>query len=104
MLPPEIIDALKLIGEKLDEAVADRNSQRGAIVETAGAVPAIRNYIKAKHVRVAISMLVCDQLTFDDDWWKAFGRLDRVQFSETAYSIRKGLCGLEDALATAGHE
>jgi hypothetical protein len=40
MLPPDIIDGLKLIGEKLDEAVADRHSQRGAIVEAAGAVPA----------------------------------------------------------------
>jgi hypothetical protein len=45
MLPPEIVDALRLIGEKLDEAVADRNSQR-AIAEAAGAVPIIRDYIK----------------------------------------------------------
>ena len=101
MLPPEIIDGLRLVGEKLDEAVADRQSQRGAIVEAAGAVPGIRDYIKAKEFRVAIAMLVCEQLTFDDDWWEAFGRLDREKFLETAYSIRKGLFGLEGGLATA---
>ena len=30
MLPAEIREALQLVGEKLDEAVADRNSQRSA--------------------------------------------------------------------------
>ena len=98
MLPPELVDGLKLIGEKLDEAVADRNSQRGAIVEAAGAVPAVRDFIKAQDARVAIAMLVCEQLIYDDGWWEEFGKFDREKFLETAYGIRKGLCELEDGL------
>lgn len=101
MLPPEIAEGLKLVGEKLDEAVADRNSQRGAIVEAAGAVPAIRGYINNNDARVAIAMLVCEHLIFDDDWWDAFGRSDREKFLETAYFIRKGLAALELGLAAA---
>jgi hypothetical protein len=74
MLPAEIVQGLKLVGEKLDKAVADRQSQRGALAEVAGVVPAIRDYIKAEDVRIASAMLVCEQLTFDDDWWEAFGK------------------------------
>lgn len=98
-LPPEIADCLKLVGEKLDEAVADRKSQRGAIVEAGGAVPAIRGYIKDNETRVAIAMLACEQLTFDDAWWEAFGQSYREKFLETAYFIRKGLAALELGLA-----
>jgi hypothetical protein len=101
MLPADIGEALKLVTEKLDEAVADRQSQRGAIVEAAGAVPAIRAYIKAKDVRIAITMLVCEPLTFDDAWWEALGKSEREPFLETAYAIRKGLCALETALANS---
>jgi len=39
-------------------------------------VPAIRGYIKDNEARVAIAMLACEQLIFDDAWWEAFGQSD----------------------------
>jgi hypothetical protein len=100
MLLPEITEALKLLGEKLDEAVAESDLQRTAIERAAQAVAAIREYINAEEPRIAIAMLACEPIIFDDDWWDAFGKDEREHFLQTAYSIRKGLFGLEDALAT----
>jgi hypothetical protein len=42
MLPPEVTDAIKIIGEKPDEAVADGKLQRTAIERAAQAVAAVR--------------------------------------------------------------
>lgn len=101
MLPPEIAEGLKLIGEKLDEAVTDRNDQRGATEKAAKAAAMVRAYIKADDMRTTVVTLVCEPLTFDGEWWNRFGELDREKFLETAYFIRKGLSGLGEALVTA---
>lgn len=101
MLPPDIAEGLKRLGEKLDQAVTDRKLQPRAIEQAAKAAATVRTFIKADDTRAAITMLVCEQLTFDDDWWSAFGHYEREKFLEIAYFIRKGLCGSEDGLATA---
>jgi len=98
MLPKEIAECLMLVEEKLDEAVADRNSQRAAVTEAAGALPAIQAYIRSSEKQVSVAMLVCEQILFKDEWWKEFAAHDRVTFLETAYAIRKGLCALKPAL------
>jgi hypothetical protein len=102
MLPPEIAEGLRLIGEKLDEAAIDRNVQGPAVEQAAKAAATVRTSIKADDMRTTVTMLVCEQLTFDDDWWSAFAHPEHDKFLETAYFIRKNLCVLEEGLATEG--
>lgn len=63
MLPPEIAEGLKLLGEELEEAVTDRNTQRSAVEKAAKAAATVCVYIKADEMRTTIVMLVCEQLT-----------------------------------------
>jgi hypothetical protein len=69
------------------------------MTEGAPAAAVISNQIDA--TKAQFVMFTFHELSFDEARWRGLAKLDREQFLEQAYLIRKGLCALRAALEGA---
>jgi hypothetical protein len=69
---PFVLDLLDFMEEKIREAVADEASRAGAISETAGVVPLLRDRLREDETKQAQFLIVFDNQMYDADaakWW-----------------------------------
>jgi hypothetical protein len=101
-LPKDFDECLKFIEEKLDEAVRNPQSQKGAITEASGAMVRIQQALFSAEYEYwrTIAALCCEQSIEENwqPWWSEFARFDREQFLERAYWLRRNVATLRYAI------
>jgi hypothetical protein len=85
-----VLDQIDFIETKLNEAVADAVSQKGAITEAVGVVPQLRERVWAEAEGLGSScMLAFPELVDRDgvDWWDKFAVMEREKFLNEASAL-----------------
>ena len=78
-----VLDQLDFIEGKLIEARDDAHSQKGAVIEAAGAVHQVRERLWSEDETNATLCLLAFKALVDrgaTDWWTKLAEMERVQF------------------------
>ena len=80
-----VLDQLDFIEEKLREACADPASQKAAVTEASGAVPQLRDRLRAEDEPKATLCMFAFRALVDRnafDWWAKLAKMERKEFLE----------------------
>lgn len=85
-----ILDLLDFMEEKIEEAIETEDWRIGAIAESAGAVPVLRDRLRENEVVQANFILVLGNMIEErwaSEWWDGFAKMDRADFEKIARDL-----------------
>ncbi|AWO92704.1 MULTISPECIES: hypothetical protein [Bradyrhizobium] len=97
-----VLDLLDFIEEKVDEALENDTSRRGAVAEAAGAVPVLRGRLRENEPVQAQFMVVFDEQLYEPQasrWWAEFAGMDGPAFETRAADLKRWVATLRKVAA-----